>query len=85
MSHTIADEDLSNAFMKPDIYIYIYIYINNTLENQSSDKEVPTMKTFLGYNCLRIFYTSEIYQKLAMLLVTGGNAAHILRSTLLQK
>ena len=78
MSHTIADEDLSNAVMNPDSG-------NNTLENQSSDKEVSTMKTFLGYSCLRVFYTYEICQKLAMLLVTGSNAAHILHSTLLQK
>jgi hypothetical protein len=37
----MADGDLSNAVMNPESE-------NNTLENESSDKEVSTIKTFLG-------------------------------------
>lgn len=78
MSYTIADGDLSNAVMNQDSE-------NNTLENESSDKEVSTIKTFWAeaanvYSILLKFakswpccWSQEVMQ------------LRILHSTLLQK
>ena len=40
------------------------------LDNKFTDAEIPTEKNFLGYSCWCLVYTTEVCQKLAMLLGT---------------
>jgi len=68
VSHTVADGDLINAVMKPDSE-------SKSPENESLEEEIITEKISWAKAADMYFTLLKVFEKPAILLSTGSNAA----------